>query len=98
MDLEPDFLDEKTMRIDLNVVFRPIAVRRGWLQKKDYYVGSTGARVVFDTEDGQVKNHTRGMAFKIDYENTYTHLRQAAVKFVSKAGWWFKRYNRSWRS
>ncbi len=52
LDLEPDFLDEKTIRIDLNIVFWPISITRGWVQTKDYYVGSTGARVVFETVGG----------------------------------------------
>jgi hypothetical protein len=58
LDLEPDFLDEKTIRIDLNVVFRPIPIRRGTIRTRDYYVGSTGARVVFEAFLGNVKRYT----------------------------------------
>lgn len=47
LDLEPDFLDEKTIRLDLDIVFWPIPVKRGWVQKKDFYIGSTGALVEF---------------------------------------------------
>src|SRR5207244_10636087 len=58
LDLEPDFLDAKTIRIDLNVIFRPVPVTRPGVTIKDYYVGSTGARVVFETVDGKVKKYT----------------------------------------
>lgn len=84
LDLEPDFLDEHTIRLDLNVVFRPIPIRRGKLQTRDYYVGSTGARVVFEAFLGKVKSYTRSTPLKVDYENTYTHSRNATVKIAPK--------------
>lgn len=84
LDLSPDFLDDKTIRIDLNIVFRPIPVKRGWLQRKDYYVGSTGARLIFETVGGRVTNYTRATSFKVDYENTYKRSQQSAVKITPK--------------
>jgi len=80
LDLEPDFLDERTMRLDLDIVFWPIPIKRGWVQKKDFYIGSTGARVEFEATDGKVKNHTRGQILKVDYETSYTRSRHAEVK------------------
>jgi hypothetical protein len=84
LDLEPDFLDENTLRIDLNIVFRPIPVKRGWLQTRDYYVGSTGARIIFESVDGKVKNYTRAAALQVNYENTYKRSRNATVKLSPK--------------
>ena len=84
LDLEPDFLDDNTIRMDLNVVFRPIPIRRGFVQTRDYYVGSTGARVVFETFRGRVKSYTRATSLKVDYENTYRHARQTSVKISPK--------------
>lgn len=84
LDLEADFLDEHTIRLDLNVVFRPIPIRRGKLQSRDYYVGSTGARVIFEAFLGKVRNYTRATPIKVDYENTYTHSRKASVKLSPK--------------
>lgn len=84
LDLNPDFLDEKTIRIDLNIVFRPIPVKRGWLRTKDYYIGSTGARVTFETVGGRVTNYTRATSFKVDYENTYKRSQQSAVRIAPK--------------
>lgn len=84
LDLEPDFLDDNTIRMDLNVVFRPIPIRRGSVQTRDYYVGSTGARVVFEAFLGRVKNYTRATSLKVDYENTYRRSRQTSVKISPK--------------
>jgi hypothetical protein len=84
LDLEADFPDEQTIRLDLNVVFRPIPIRRGKLQTKDYYIGSTGARVIFEAFLGKVKSYTPSTSLKVDYENTYTHSRKASVKIAPK--------------
>lgn len=84
LDLEPDFPDDKTLRVDLNIVFRPIPVKRGRIQKKDYYIGSTGARVLFETFGGKVTKYSRATALKVDYETTYKRSRQAAVKISPK--------------
>lgn len=82
LDLEADFLNERTIRLDLNVVFRPIPIRRGKLQTRDYYVGSTGARVIFEAFLGKVRSYTRATPLKVDYENTHTHSRKTSVKLV----------------
>ena len=87
LDLEPDFLDEDTIRFDLNVVFRPIPIRRGKLQTRDYYLGSTGVRVVFEAFLGKVGNYTRATPLKVDYENTHTHSRKNSVKLAPKLEW-----------
>jgi hypothetical protein len=82
LDLEADFLDERTIRLDLNVVFRPRPIKRGLLQVRDYYVGSTGARITFEAFLGKVTNYTRGTPMKVDYEHTYTHSRKTSVKIA----------------
>jgi hypothetical protein len=84
LDLEADFLDEHTIRLDLNVVFRPIPIRRGKLQMRDYYVGSTGARVIFEAFLGKVKSYTSETPLKVNYQNTYTHSRKSSVKIAPK--------------
>lgn len=80
LDLEPDFLGEQTIRLDLNIVFRPIPLKQGWLEKADFYIGSTGARVGFEATGGEVKNYTRGTPLQVDYEKTYKRSRETAVK------------------
>ena len=80
LDLEPDFLDENTIRLDLDIVFRPIPIKHGLLDKADFYIGSTGARISFEALGGKVRNYTRGTAFKVDYEKNYKRSRETAVK------------------
>src|ERR687883_991845 len=77
LDLEADFLDDHTIHFDLNVVFRPIPIRRGKLQTRDYYVGSTGARVIFEAFLGKVGGYTRAAPLKVGHKNTYTHSRKS---------------------
>jgi len=84
LDLEADFLDEHTIRLDLNIVFRPIPIRRGKLQMRDYYVGSTGARVIFEAFLGKVNDYTRETPIKVDYRHTYTYSRKSSVKIAPK--------------
>jgi len=84
LDLNPDFLDDKTLRMDLEIAFNPIPIKRGWLRKTDYYVGSTGARVTYEAIGGRVTDHTKGTSFKVDYENTLKRLQQSAVKMAPK--------------
>jgi hypothetical protein len=80
LDLEPHFIDEKTIRLDLNIVFRPIPIRRGTISTRDFYVGSTGARVVFEAFHGQVNQYTPAAILDVNYENTYKRSRSNAVK------------------
>jgi cold-inducible RNA-binding protein len=82
LDLEPDFLGENTIRLDLNIVFRPIALKQGWVDKADFYIGSTGARVGFEATGGQVKNYTRGTPLQVDHEKTYRRSRESAVNIL----------------
>jgi len=84
LDLEPDFLDENTIRIDLNIVFRPIPVKRGSSQTRDYYIGTTGARVLFEAFDGKVQNYAKASPVKVDYEQSYTHSRHSEVSISPK--------------
>jgi hypothetical protein len=86
LDLEPDFLNENTLRIDLNIVFRPIPIRRGSSQTRDYYVGSTGARVLFETFDGKVGDYTKGSPLKVNYENSFTRSRISDAKIAPEVG------------
>lgn len=80
LDLEAHYPDDNTIDLDLNIVFRPIAVKHGVLEKKYFYIGSTGARVGFEATDGQVKNYTRGTPFSVEYESTKTRSRGTAFK------------------
>lgn len=80
LDLEPDFIDEKTLRIDLNIVFRSIPIRRGRIRTRDFYVGSTGVRVVFEAFRGKVRQCTPAAILEVNHENSYKRFRSNAVK------------------
>jgi hypothetical protein len=79
LDLEAHYPNDNTIDWDLSVVFRPILVKHGLLEKKYFYIGSTGARVGFEATDGQVKNFTRGTAFNVEHELSKTSSR--GIKF-----------------
>jgi hypothetical protein len=80
LDIEPDFVDDNKIHLDLNIIFRSIPVTIGGLQSRDYYVGSTGARVTFKAIGGEVKKYTGPMTLTVDYEKTFTRARQSGVK------------------
>ena len=75
LDLEPDFLDEKLLRLDLNIVFNPIAVRREMIVEEDYYIGSTGARIVLEVDNGVVRDYTPSQSLDVHYKNITNHKR-----------------------
>jgi hypothetical protein len=79
LDLEAHYPNDNTIDWDLSVVFRPILVKHGLLEKKYFYIGSTGARVGFEATDGQVKNFTRGTPFNVEHELSKTSSR--GIKF-----------------
>lgn len=79
LDLEADITGIEALRLDLNVVFNPIPVRRGSLQKMDYYIGTTGAEIVLDTVAGSVTNFTAEQSIDVNYSNTVEHCRKSTV-------------------
>ena len=84
LELEPDFPTGETFRLDLNVIFRPVAIRRGFVQKQDFYVGSTGARIEVRIKDGKITTYTKKKSIKVGYEETDTHSRKAEVSISPK--------------
>ncbi len=80
LELEVDELDNKSLRLDLNIVFNPIRLRRGNLPRADWYIGSTGAEIYFDAVDGSVtENYTKGRPLEVNYKPTETWKRKAAL-------------------
>jgi len=61
--------DDSTLRLELNVVFNPLAVRRGVLTRYNYYVASTGAEIEIELEHGDVRSHTNEATLSVEYEN-----------------------------
>ena len=56
------------LRLLLRVVFRPIAIRRGWLTRADYYIATTGAVVKVEAANSEVISHTGPTTITVDYD------------------------------
>ena len=87
LDLEPDFLDEKLLRLDLNIVFNPISVRRKKnvtenVIEEDYYIGSTGAEIFLEMDNGVVREYTPPQTLDVDYKNTTSHKRISKLELT----------------
>ncbi len=86
-ELEVDELAEKSLRFDLNVVFKPVRVQRGNLPRADWYIGSTGAEIYLEVIGGIVKdNHTKGKTLQVNYKNTETWERKSAFTLAPEIG------------
>jgi hypothetical protein len=79
LDAETDLLSSDCLRFDLNVVFSPIAIRRGVISKVDYFVGSTGAEIFVEARGGKVSSYTGPLELKVEYTNASLHTRTSSV-------------------
>ena len=79
LDAETDLLGPDCLRIDLNIVFNPIAVRMGTVLKADYFVGSTGAEIFVEAVGGRVSSYSGALELNVDYTNATTHVRKSGV-------------------
>lgn len=80
LDMEVDIIGEGRLRFDLNVAFKAIPVHRGIIQKADYYIGSTGAHIIFETDKGSVFNYTvERDPLKVNHTNTVTRTRNSSA-------------------
>jgi len=90
LDFEADGEDAHTLRLDLNVAFTPIPVRRGVVTRVDYYVGSTEADIAVTALHGRVINHTPSVPLKVSYSNTTKVDRKTGLRLspavTAKAG------------
>lgn len=82
LDFEADREDESTLRLDLNVVFNPVAIRRGTITRVDYHVGTTGAEITLEARDGSISGYTPPVALTVKYSNSTTLKRKAALKLT----------------
>lgn len=79
LDFSADIENDKTLRLDLNVVFNPISVRRGIVNRVDYYVGSTGAEISIEATKGTIRDYTREATLNVKYSNTTKKQRQTTL-------------------
>jgi hypothetical protein len=92
LDFKADLEDDRTLRLDLNIVFNPLAVRRGKITAVDYYVGSTGVEVSLDVHEGKVSQYTGEATLEINYSHSTTVKRKSALSLApgikTKRGDW----------
>jgi hypothetical protein len=80
LDIEPDFTSDNTIHLDLNIIFRSIPVKAGILQHRNYYIGSTSARIMFKAIGGKVEDCTGPVILKVNHEQSTKRSRKSGVK------------------
>jgi hypothetical protein len=86
LDFDADLEDDETLRIDLNVVFNPIPIRRGRITSADYYIGSTGAEISLKAISGTIQQYTTGAKLDVHYSSTTTRLRKVSLILKTNVG------------
>ena len=79
LDFDFDIEVNGAYRIDLDVVFNPISVRRGKVLFVDYYIGSTGAEITLDVSKGLLLYYTESTMLNNDYKNSKKGHRNATL-------------------
>lgn len=82
LDFDADGDSDGNLRLDLNVIFKPLAVRRGTATRADYYVGSTGAEVSLQAFSGSVVDYTPSATINVDYSNATTRTRSHSLQIT----------------
>lgn len=80
VDIEADFIEETNFRLDLNVIFNPLAITRGGITRADFYVGSTGAEVTLQFDDHDIKDYTKDMTISAEYAISNRRRRASSLK------------------
>jgi hypothetical protein len=79
LDLEIDLVAEGVLRLDLNIVFNPLPIRRGVFTKEDFYIGSSGAQIFVDTDGGRVEEYTPAVELSVKYSNSTKQKRTTTL-------------------
>lgn len=67
------------VRVDVDIVFQPIRIRRAGTQKTDYYVGTAGAQIYVRATDGSIEGYTPESTLMTDYTNQHQRSRSSSV-------------------
>jgi len=80
-DLQFDSTDDKDLRIDLDIAFNSIPVRRKNVVRKDFYVGCTGAEIQVSLTKGvMIKEYTKASTLNVNYSNESVYNRNTDLK------------------
>ncbi|AKH37552.1 NAD+ kinase [Nitrosomonas communis] len=82
LDFDVDVEDLGTLRVELNVVFNPKSVRRGSVNRVDYYIGCTGAEIIFEATQGTILQHTQEATLDVNYTNSTSTDRKVALNLA----------------
>ena len=82
LDFEPDLVDDETLRLYINILFNPIRVRRGWIKRADWYVGSTGMLVTVNIHNGKITDYTEPRELTAKYEIINGGTRQSTTSLA----------------
>jgi hypothetical protein len=78
-DMQVDREEPLKLRFDFDVAFNPISVRRGAIDRKDYYIGCTGAEFFFRINEGEILDYTKGSTLNVEYKNQKEFIRNTSL-------------------
>jgi hypothetical protein len=84
MNIDMDIDLNKLLHVDVNAIFDPIPVRRGILNREDWYIGSTGAEIVASCNTGVVRQFTEGKVLHVDYKNRTERTQKYNFSIIPK--------------
>jgi len=82
MDFEVDEVPRGGLRLDVDVAFNPLSVRRGAVTRVDFYIGSTGAEISVQATEGAIQEHTGPSTLSVSYANKQTLVRQTTLSLT----------------
>src|SRR5262245_5677194 len=79
LDFEADLDTKKAWRLDVNVAFNAVAVSRGVVKQKEYYIGCTGGAVTIELNDGEIFEYTPAAKLDVTYKISDKLRRKAGL-------------------
>ncbi len=85
LDMQIDKIDNNSLKFYFDVAFNPLSQRRGNMNRRDYYIGCTGAEIQVEFEDSTILDHTKASTINVDYKNSETLKRSCKLVFHPKS-------------
>lgn len=82
LDMQVDQEEIKKLRFDFDIAFNSISVRRGKIDRKDYYIGCTGAEIFFKVNNGKVIDYTKGSTLNVEYKIEKEFVRNTSLNLT----------------
>src|SRR5690606_7449591 len=84
LDMQIDKEKKHTFRFDIDFAFNTISIRRGSINRRDYYIGCTGAELEIDFNNSKLLDYTKAATLDVKYTNTKTIKRNSKLVFEPK--------------